>query len=146
MNLIAQFFISKFEIEKLQRLKLSIRLLSLLALLWILRLLAIRSSGFSSGPSLCMFRNVTGLPCPFCGSTRSVGNILLGEFNAALYLNPLGYVGLAFLVLLFVTPSTIRSASFYLARKWWTLTQRAQILITMSLLALTWVFNAPRMF
>ena len=98
MNLIAQFFISKLEIEKLQRLKLSVRLLSLLALLWISRLLAIRSSGFSSGPSLCMFRNVTGLPCPFCGSTRSVGNILLGVFNAALYLNPLGYVGLAFLV------------------------------------------------
>ena len=146
MNLIAQFFISKLEIEKLRQLKLSIRLLSLLGFLLIARLLAVRSSGFSTGPSLCMFRNVTGLPCPFCGSTRSVGNILLGEFNAALHSNLLGYVGLAFLVLLFVTPSTIKSTSSYLAEKWWALTQRAQILITISLLALTWVFNLPRMF
>ena len=146
MNLIAQFFISKLEIEKLRQLKLSIRLLSLLGFLLIARLLAVRSSGFSTGPSLCMFRNVTGLPCPFCGSTRSVGNILLGEFNAALHSNLLGYVGLAFLVLLFVTPSTIKGTSSYLAEKWWALTQRAQILITISLLALTWVFNLPRMF
>jgi hypothetical protein len=97
------------------------------------------------GPSLCMFRNITGLPCPFCGTTRSVGNILLGNFNDALKLNPLGYFTLAFLLVLFILPATIKSSSLYLAKKWWTLSQRNHILLTVSLLAMTWIFNLPRL-
>ena len=145
MNLTAQFFISKFDIARLQRVKFPIRVLTLLAILFAARALAIRSSGFTVGPSLCMFRNITGLPCPFCGTTRSVGNILLGNFNDALNLNPLGYFSLAFLVLLFISPSTIKSSSLYLAKKWWMLSQRNQILLTVSLLATTWIFNLPRL-
>ena len=145
MNLTAQFFISKFDIARLQRVKFPIRVLTLLAILFAARALAIRSSGFTVGPSLCMFRNITGLPCPFCGTTRSIGNILMGNFNDALNLNPLGYFSLAFLVLLFISPSTIKSSSLYLAKKWWTLSQRNQILLTVSLLATTWIFNLPRL-
>ena len=145
MNLTAQFFISKFDIARLQRVKFPIRVLTLLAILFAARALAIRSSGFSLGPSLCMFRNITGLPCPFCGTTRSVGNILLGNFKDALNLNPLGYFSLAFLVLLFISPSTIKGSSLYLAKKWWSLSQRNQILLTVSLLATTWIFNLPRL-
>ena len=145
MNLTAQFFISKLGIERLQRVKFSIRLLALLALLFLGRVMAVRSSGFSTGPSVCLFRNVTGLPCPFCGSTRSVGHILQGEFSDALYSNPLGYFGLAFLVVLFISPSTIKGTSDYLAKKWWTLTQRNQILITVGLIVLAWILNTPRL-
>jgi hypothetical protein len=145
MNLTAQFFISKLGIERLQRVNFSIRLLALLALLFLGRVMAVRSSGFSTGPSVCLFRNVTGLPCPFCGSTRSVGHILQGEFSAALYSNPLGYFGLAFLVVLFISPSTINGTSDYLAKKWWTLTQRNQILITVGLIVLAWILNSPRL-
>jgi hypothetical protein len=145
MNLTAQFFISKLGIERLQRVKFSIRLLALLALLFLGRVVAVRSSGFSTGPSVCLFRNVTGLPCPFCGSTRSVGHILQGEFSAALYSNPLGYFGLAFLVVLFISPATIKGTSDYLAKKWWTLTQKNQILITVGLIVLAWILNTPRL-
>ena len=145
MNLTAQFFISKLGIERLQRVKFSIRFLALLALLFLGRVVAVRSSGFSTGPSVCLFRNVTGLPCPFCGSTRSVGHILQGEFSAALFSNPLGYFGLAFLILLFVSPARIKSASSSVAQKWWTLTQRNQIVITVGLILLAWVVNTPRL-
>ena len=145
MNLTAQFFISKLGIERLQRVNFSIRLLALLALFFLGRVMAVRSSGFSTGPSVCLFRNVTGLPCPFCGSTRSVGHILQGEFSAALYSNPLGYFGLAFLVVLFISPSTIKGTSDYLAKKWWTLTQKNQILITVGLIVLAWILNTPRL-
>ena len=145
MNLTAQFLISKLEIKALQRVTFSIRLLILLAFLVLARVLAMRSSGFSTGPSLCMFRNVTGLPCPFCGSTRSVGHILLGDFSAALYSNPLGYFGLAFVILLLLSPITVKRASAYLAKKWWVLTQRNQIVITIGLLGLAWVLNLPRL-
>jgi hypothetical protein len=70
---------------------------------------------------------------------------LLGNFNDALNLNPLGYFSLAFLLVLFISPSTIKGSSFYLAKKWWTLSQRNQILLTVSLLATTWIFNLPRL-
>jgi len=146
MNLTAQFFISKLEIERLLRVKFSIRLLAIITFLFFARVMAMRSSGFSSGPPLCMFRNITGLYCPFCGSTRSVGNILMGKFDAALYLNPLGYFGLAFLILLFTSPSKVKSVSNYLAKKWWATTQKNQVLMTFSLLGLAWILNAPRLF
>jgi hypothetical protein len=145
MNLTAQFFISKLELERLQRVRFSVRLLALLVFLIPARMLAMRSSGFSTGPSLCLFRNITGLPCPFCGSTRSVGHILQGEFSAALFSNPLGYFGLGFLIVLFLSPATIKGASSSVAQKWWTLTQRNQIVITVGLIVLAWVFNLPRL-
>ena len=40
----------------------------------------------------CVIKNVTGYPCPSCGSTRSVISILNGNFTEGLLLNPLGYV------------------------------------------------------
>ena len=145
MNLSAQFLISKLNIGILQRVRFSFRLLILSAFLYLGRALALGSSGFSTGPSLCIFRSLTGLPCPFCGTTRSVGNILVGDFNSALQMNPLGYVTLAFLILLFISPSTIKLLSDYLAKKWWGLKQRTQVLIPLSILAMAWLFNLPRL-
>ena len=146
MNLVARSSLSKLEIERLIRVNFYIRLFTLLVFLFSARTLANLSSGFSTGPSLCMFRNVTGLPCPFCGSTRSVGNILIGNFNFALHMNPLGYFSLAFLVLLFVSPSTIKNISFYIAKKWWSITQRNQILTIIGFFSVAWMLNAPRLF
>jgi NhaP-type Na+/H+ or K+/H+ antiporter len=146
MNLAAQFSFSKLEIARLLRVKFYIRVLTLLALLFVARALANRSSGFSTGPSLCMFRNVTGLPCPLCGTTRSVGNILIGNFNVALQINPLGYFSLAFLILLFVSPATIKRSSAYVAKKWWSITQMSQILTIIGLLSVAWILNALRLF
>ena len=146
MNLVARSSLSKLEIERLIRVNFYIRILTLLVFLFSARTLANLSSGFSTGPSLCMFRNVTGLPCPFCGSTRSVGNILIGNFNIALHMNPLGYFSLAFLMLLFVSPSTIKNMSFYIAKKWWSITQRNQILTIIGLFSVAWMLNTPRLF
>ncbi len=39
--------------------------------------------------SLCMFRNVTGTPCPTCGTTRAVMAALDGRVVDAIVLNPL---------------------------------------------------------
>ena len=38
----------------------------------------------------CLFKTITSLPCPSCGSTRSVFSFLHGDLYAALYYNPLG--------------------------------------------------------
>ncbi|HXY54946.1 MAG TPA: DUF2752 domain-containing protein [Nitrospirota bacterium] len=42
----------------------------------------------SFAPS-CVFKGLTGVPCPTCGATRSVVHFAHGELSASLSLNPL---------------------------------------------------------
>jgi hypothetical protein len=42
----------------------------------------------------CMFHSVTGLDCPFCGTSRALHQLLHGHFVAAWRLNPLVVVAL----------------------------------------------------
>ena len=46
----------------------------------------------------CLFKRITGIPCPSCGTTRSVVSILKGNLLQAFYLNPIGYLLLAALI------------------------------------------------
>ncbi len=48
----------------------------------------------------CVFHSVTGLPCAFCGATRSVCAAVAGDWNRALELNAAGVVAVGFAVLL----------------------------------------------
>jgi len=46
----------------------------------------------------CIFKQVSGLPCAFCGGTRATRQILKGNFEKALYLNAIAFptvVGIA---------------------------------------------------
>jgi len=51
-----------------------------------------RLNGFSQGPIVCPIRLLTNIPCPACGTTRSIGSIAIGDFDRAWNLNPLGYL------------------------------------------------------
>ena len=42
-----------------------------------------------SAPVLCPFKRMTALPCPTCGTTRAVLNLLAGDVAAAVACNPL---------------------------------------------------------
>ena len=49
--------------------------------------------------SSCTFRNLTGIPCPTCGTTRTVRALLDLDLGSALALNPLATVaGAAFII------------------------------------------------
>jgi hypothetical protein len=48
----------------------------------------------------CLFHKITGIPCPSCGSTRSVFFLLKGDFAHALYANPFGYILLVLMIIL----------------------------------------------
>lgn len=39
---------------------------------------------------VCLFKQVTGLPCPSCGATHSVLYLLQGNIEEAVIINPLG--------------------------------------------------------
>jgi hypothetical protein len=50
--------------------------------------------------SVCVFKKVTTLPCPSCGSTRSMKAILQGDLAAGFNWNPVGYILLFLLAIL----------------------------------------------
>lgn len=41
---------------------------------------------------VCLIKHVTNIPCPSCGSTRSVISLTKGDFIGALNSNPIGYL------------------------------------------------------
>jgi len=55
---------------------------------------------FDTGFTPCLFKNITGLPCPSCGATRSLACILHGQLLAGLYWNPIGLLLLAGMIII----------------------------------------------
>lgn len=49
--------------------------------------------------TVCLFKAMTGLPCPTCGSTRAAGCLARGDVMGALAMNPLTTVALFGLLL-----------------------------------------------
>ena len=49
-------------------------------------------------PGVCLFKRFTNVPCPSCGSTRSVLSLLQGDFLGGLYWNPFGFILMTILV------------------------------------------------
>ena len=75
-----------------------------LAFLWlaaVLSSLALRPLWLALTPHLrpCIFRSLTGIPCPTCGTTRAATAFLRGDLHDAFIANPLAtLVGIAFVV------------------------------------------------
>jgi hypothetical protein len=40
----------------------------------------------------CLLKNLANIPCPSCGSTRSIISLTKGNFDEAFGLNPIGYI------------------------------------------------------
>lgn len=40
----------------------------------------------------CFVKHTLNIPCPSCGSTRSIISLTKGHFTEALFINPLGYL------------------------------------------------------
>jgi hypothetical protein len=49
--------------------------------------------------TLCLFKNITGFPCPSCGITRSIIFLGQGDVSQAWNTNPLGIVAACLLVI-----------------------------------------------
>ena len=75
-----------------------------LALLWLaaaVSAIALRPLWLAAAPQLhaCVFRSLTGIPCPSCGTTRAATAFLEGDLMTAFINNPLAALaGLLFVV------------------------------------------------
>ena len=58
------------------------------------------NSNINSGITACYFKNLTSLPCPSCGSTRSAVSILNGNFIDAFLINPLGFIVVTIMIII----------------------------------------------
>jgi len=60
------------------------------------------SSNFENkSVGVCIIKHATNIPCPTCGTTRSVILLMKGNFIEALQINPLGYI---IAIIMFVSP------------------------------------------
>ena len=49
--------------------------------------------------SPCIFKNLTGIPCPSCGSTRATVQLIQGQFWNSILINPLSLITNVLIVL-----------------------------------------------
>lgn len=95
---------------------------------------------------ICLIKYVTGVPCPSCGSTRSVSALMEGDFLHALYINPLGLIVATIMLIapLWIIFDLIsKRASFYAFYKntenW--LKNRPIAIILVALVLANWIWN-----
>ena len=92
-------------------------------------------------PSICSFKNLTGLPCPGCGLTRSWMAAALGDWETSLNDHRFGI-----LLMLYAIMQLFRHAAWLMAPSIRTVVERMGwwldkgILILMALLAINWYF------
>jgi Protein of unknown function (DUF2752) len=110
----------------------------------------LEGTAHSAIPSVCLFKEITGLPCPSCGTTRSLVLLMHGEFRESLMMNPFGMllaVALIVIPLWVVADTLSNSESFY--RRY---VQMEQLLMHNKLLAvcavvivaLNWAWNITK--
>ena len=58
-----------------------------------------RSASNAGDLGVCLFKRVTSIPCPSCGSTRSVLSLMKGDVFGALFWNPFGFILVAIMVI-----------------------------------------------
>jgi len=98
---------------------------------------------------VCLIKYATNIPCPSCGTTRSMISLIKGNFIEALNLNPIGY--LVTLIMLVVTiwiiadmiKSTRTLFNFYLKTE--TYLKKSKIAIPLIILVIiNWIWNISK--
>lgn len=83
---------------------------------------------------LCPLRLVTGIPCPFCGSTTSFMELGSGDAAAAVAAQPVTMLAAGVLV--------TKPAGWY--RRWEWTPRRTKVALLLSAVAVSWVYQLIR--
>lgn len=95
--------------------------------------------------SFCIFKNITGFPCPSCGSTRATLLLFHGEFGKSIFINPFGIITnlLILLSIVWMVMDIIKSRDTFLQflKKTWDF--RIQLLVLLIVVA-NWIWNIAK--
>lgn len=121
-----------------------------LACVWLFLNLRTDSTLINQSQSVCILKSATGIPCPACGTTRSIDALISGNFTSAWLLNPFGYIGFALMLIVpvwFVYDSITQSKSFPKAFKKFEQLLKTNYIITIILIAIVlanWIWNIQK--
>jgi hypothetical protein len=99
--------------------------------------------------TVCLFKSTTSMPCPSCGTTRSLISIIKGNFFDALILNPFGYLmGSALMIIpIWILKDAIRNSNslfdFYLKMEL-RLSQPIYAVPSVLLVLINWIWNISK--
>lgn len=98
---------------------------------------------------VCLIKHATNIPCPSCGSTRSVISLTKGDFIGALQLNPLGILVAVIMILapLWVITDAItkKSTLFVFYQKIDGYLKKPKVAIPLIfLLMINWIWNIAK--
>jgi hypothetical protein len=98
---------------------------------------------------VCLVKHFTNIPCPSCGSTRSILSLTKGNFIEAFSINPLGFL---IAIIMFLSPLWIiadiaakKNTLFNFYKKTETYLKRPQFAIPLILLVIiNWIWNITK--
>jgi hypothetical protein len=98
---------------------------------------------------VCLIKHITNIPCPSCGSTRSIVSITNGNFIEALHINPMGLIVAVIMSLapfwILVDVATRRKTLFEFYQKIEIYLKRPQYSVPLILLVIiNWIWNITK--
>ena len=98
---------------------------------------------------VCIIKHVTNIPCPSCGSTRSVILLSKGNFIEALLINPFGYIVAIIMLLaplwIIIDIATKKKTLFELYQKIEIKLQKPKYAIPLILVVIfNWIWNITK--
>ena len=96
--------------------------------------------------SVCLMKNVTGFPCPSCGTTRAVELLLQGKVRESLVANPFGILVTLIMVIVpfwILFDLIFKKETFYICYKKIEETLKIKWLaaVLIALVILNWIWN-----
>ncbi|HMS29923.1 MAG TPA: DUF2752 domain-containing protein [Saprospiraceae bacterium] len=103
----------------------------------------------NNSAEVCLIKHVTNIPCPSCGSTRSVISLTKGDFIGAFNINPIGYLVAIIMIIvpIWILADTVSNTKtlFDSYQKTEAYLKRPKIAIPLILLIIiNWVWNITK--
>ncbi|MBP8791663.1 MAG: DUF2752 domain-containing protein [Lutibacter sp.] len=99
--------------------------------------------------NVCILKQITNIPCPSCGSTRSIISLAKGHFIEAILINPIGLIVATIMLSapfwIFIDIATKKKTLFDFYQKIETYLKRPQYSIPLILLVIiNWIWNITK--
>jgi len=116
--------------------------------IWLLYNMMTFHSG-NGATEVCLMKRMTNIPCPSCGSTRSVLSLIHGDFLQALYINPFGIIIACIMLIapiwILIDITTGKDSLLIFYRKTEILLKQPKIAIPLVLFVLiNWIWNITK--